>query len=113
MNYAINIQACSASLFIGQEPGESEAEFLERAKLAEGKHFLAFQVTDRRKDGKQKQFKMMSPYFVLEDEKERAAIITATFEAIGKAVIAAEQMKAKEPVKEASRLVLPPGFGGS
>ncbi len=113
MNYAANISTHSATLFIGQEPGESEAEFLERAKLAEGKTIIALQVIDKRPDGKAKKFEMFSPYFVLEDQKETEAIIAATFEAIGKAVIAAEQIKAKEPVKEASALVLPPGFGGS
>lgn len=113
MNYTIQISAHDASLFIGQEEDESEADFLERVQLAKGKHFMAFRVVDVRKTS-QKQFSMQSPYFVLTDEDERASIIAATFEALGKAVIANEKNRAKEmPAPEPSGLVLPPGFGRS
>lgn len=113
MNYTIQISAHDASAFIGQEEGESEANFLERVQLAKGKHFVALRVVDVRK-GSQKQFQMQSPYFVLEDAGERDAVLTATFEAMGKAVIANETRRATEaPTPEPSRLILPPEFGRS
>lgn len=115
MNYTINISDHLASLFINQEDDETETEFLERVKQAEGKHFVAFRVIDIRK-GSQKQFQMQSPYFTLDNAEERDAVITATFEALGKAVVANETRKAAEPAPATvvqSGLILPPGFGNS
>lgn len=112
MNYTINISSHSATDFIGQVEHETEPEFLERVKNAEGKHFIALRIVDIRK-GTQKQFTMQSPYFVLDDEEEREAVITATFEALGKAVVANEKSKADHPDPEPTGLVLPPGFGRS
>lgn len=113
MNYTVNISAHSATAFINQDEDETEAAFLERAKAAEGKHFIAMRIIDIRR-ASQKQFQMQSPYFVLEDDEERASIIAATFEALGKAVTANEKAKASLPPEpEPSRLVLPPEFGKS
>lgn len=112
MNYTVNISAHSATAFIGQAEDESEDDFLERAKAAEGKHFMAIRIVDIRK-GAQKQFTMQSLYFVLDDEEELEAVITATFEALGKAVAANEKSKADHPDPEPTGLVLPPGFGRS
>lgn len=116
MNYSINISVHSASLFLQHEPEvETEAEFLERAKLAEGKSFVAFQVIDKH-NGKAKQFRMQSPYFDAKNPEELEAIIKSTFEALGTAVSANELRKLSEPAAapvEGSRLILPEGFGNS